>query len=234
MINLGDADFRGELARARAWRPDAFYIQTSGSIAEGAVLRQARELGLNQQFFISSNLFTVRSYRLAMGPYTEGAIFGGPNLDRSTELTRNFIRAFRTKMGFEPGYAHGLMFDAPRILCYGLNKADGGPPVRDAIAKMTGLPTVLGGQLAMGADHYTSIPAIGVWLIKHGAGSRLVSPAGFRSRDDLRGLAHAIQTRRSRRSRSRWPRSPWAPRVNLPSHCGASASGRSAGVANTS
>jgi len=173
MINVTDADFRGELARAKAWRPDAFYIQTSGSIAEGAVLRQARELGLNQQFFISSNLFTVRSYRLAMGPYSEGVIFGGPNLDRSLELTRTFIRAFRTKMGFEPGYAHGLMFDAPRIVGYGLNRAEGGPAVRDAIAKMTGLPTVLGGQLSMGADHYTSIPAIGVWLVKNGVENKV-------------------------------------------------------------
>lgn len=168
-INLGDSDYRGALTRAREWKPDAFYINTSGSIADAAILRQARELGLNQQFFSSSNFYTSRGWRLAAGPYAEGMIFGGPRIDIRVAEARDFVRAYRTRMGFEPGYAAGLMFDAPRIAGWGLNHADAnGPAVRDAIAKMTGLTSSLGGELAMGPDHYTVLPSIAVWQVRKG------------------------------------------------------------------
>lgn len=167
-VNLADADFRGEITRAREWKPEAMYLQTAGSAADGAIIRQARELGLMQQFFVSSNLYGVRSWRLGVGPYTEGLMFGGPNLDRSLKIANDFVRAYRTKMGYEPGYVHSLMFDAGRILCYGLSRGEGGAAARDAIAKMTGLPSPMGGELSMGADHYTTIPSIAVWRVKNG------------------------------------------------------------------
>ena len=138
-INMGEADYRGALTRAREWKPDAFYIQTSGSATDGVILRQARELGLNQQFFTSSNFYTSRGWRLAAGPYSEGMIFGGPRIDLRVPQAREFVRAYREKMGFEPGYNSGLMFDAARILGWALNHADAnGPSVRDAINKMSG------------------------------------------------------------------------------------------------
>lgn len=126
-------------------------INTSGSIADAAILRRARELGLNQQFS-SSTIYTSRGWRLAAGPYAEGMIFGGPWIDISVPEAREFVRSPRTKMGFERGYAAGLMVDA-RIVGWELDHAESS--VRDAIAKMSGRTSSLGGQLAMGRDHYT-------------------------------------------------------------------------------
>jgi ABC-type branched-subunit amino acid transport system substrate-binding protein len=129
-------------------------INTSGSIADAAILRRARELGLNQQFS-SSTIYTSRVWRLAAGPYAEGMIFGGPWIDISVPEAREFVRSPRTKMGFERGYAAGLMVDA-RIVGWELDHAESnGPSVRDAIAKMSGLTSSLGGKLATGRDHYT-------------------------------------------------------------------------------
>jgi branched-chain amino acid transport system substrate-binding protein len=168
-INLGDADYRGELTRAREWKPDAFYFNTSGAIADSVIIRQARELGLNQQFFTSSNFYTTHGWRIAAGPYTEGMIFGGPRIDVSVPVARDFVRAYRTKMGFEPGYAAGTMFDAPRILCWGIEHASGGGvALRDTLAKMSGVTSSLGGELSMGPDHYTVIPSAAVWQVRHG------------------------------------------------------------------
>jgi len=96
-------------------------------------------------------------------------IFGGPRIDVRVPQAREFVRAYRTKMGFEPGYNSGLMFDSARMLGWALNHADSnGPAVRDAINKMTGLTSALGGELAMGPDHYTVIPSLAVWKVKNG------------------------------------------------------------------
>jgi branched-chain amino acid transport system substrate-binding protein len=166
LINLGDSDFRGELARAKAYGPDAIYFLTGGSIADATLVRQAREIGLNQQMYTSGNVYTLNAWRMAIGAYSEGLILGGSKIDE--RQARDFIRGYRAKTGYEPGYVDGEMFDLVKILAYGLARGSNGVAVRDAIAKLSGVPSVLGGNLEMASDHYTVVPKIAVYQIRRG------------------------------------------------------------------
>lgn len=168
LVNIGDIDFRGELARVKSYNPDGLLINTSGSSAETSLIRQARELGITQQFFEDGNFYTTHAWRMAIGPYAEGMIFGGSNVD--VKGARDFVRAYRNRMGFLPGWAAAEMYDAVKIAAYGIEHggSGSGTAIRDAIATMKGLPSSLGGKLTMGADHYTIIPSIGLWQVKRG------------------------------------------------------------------
>jgi ABC-type branched-subunit amino acid transport system substrate-binding protein len=166
-INYGDTDYRGEIARAKDFNPDALLINTSGSATDGVVIRQSREMGLNAQWFSPANFFTVRAWRLNVGPYVQGMIFGGARVD--PVQGRDFIRTYRDKMGFEPGWPQGLMYDTVRIAARGLETGDDTPTgIRDAIAQMKGLKSMLGGPLAMGPDHFTVITTIGLYQAQSG------------------------------------------------------------------
>ena len=61
------------------------------------------------------------------------------------------------------------MYDAVKILAYGLEHGgENAIAIRDAIASMKGLPSSLGGTLAMGPDHYTIVPSIAVYQVRKG------------------------------------------------------------------
>ena len=76
---------------------------------------------------------------------------------------------YRKRMGFMPSWAAAEMYDAVKILAYGLEHGGNTPTgIRDAIATMKGMPSTLGGKLAMGPDKYTIIPTLGLWQVKRG------------------------------------------------------------------
>ena len=124
------------------------------------------------QIVSAANFYTVHAWREAVGPYAEGIIFGGARVD--PQAGRNFIRAYRTKMGFEPGYAQGELYDTVTLIAYAIAHGGGsGDGIRDALANLKGVPSVLGGTIAMGADHYTVIPSIALWQVRHGVELRV-------------------------------------------------------------
>jgi branched-chain amino acid transport system substrate-binding protein len=174
LIGLGEPDYRGHAARVKDLNPDAIYIQTGSSTStDSALVRQLREIGVNTPVYFGGNLYTVHTWREAMGPYSEGLVFSGANVDRKTEYGRTFIRDYRSKMGFEPGYNQGELYDGGRIIMHAMENATTGDEIRSNMATLKGLPSVLGGTLAMGPDHYTTIPAVGLWQVRRGVEVRI-------------------------------------------------------------
>jgi branched-chain amino acid transport system substrate-binding protein len=166
-VNLGDSDFRGALVRAKEFNPDGIFMNTSGSTAETTLLKEARELGLRQQFFEDSNFYSVHAWRMAAGPYAEGMIFGGTNVD--LRAGRSFVRAYRDRMGFLPSYAAGEMYDIMKIFADAIARGGyTGPGIRTALTTVKGIPSTLGGTIVMGSDHYTILSGIALWQIKRG------------------------------------------------------------------
>ena len=179
VINLGDSDYRGPLARIKEYSPDIVYIQTSGSpSADALIVRQLREEAVNVPVYFGSNFYTTHSWRIAMGPYSEGLIFCGANVDHDSAYGRKFIRDFRAKMGFEPGYNDGYMYDGARILMHAMERANSGDAIRDAIANEKGLPSTLGGTLTMGKDHYVLPPRVALWKVRSGAEVNIIEKRG--------------------------------------------------------
>jgi branched-chain amino acid transport system substrate-binding protein len=169
LIGLGDGDYRGHAARVKADNPDALYMQTGGSSsADSLVVRQIRELGVTAPMFFGSNFYSTHTWREAMGPYGEGLFFAGANLDRVGAYGRKFIRDFRAKTGFEPGYSGGELYDGGRLLMYAMRNANSADEIRAAMASLKGMPSTLGGTLTMGSDHYVNYPVTGLWQVRKG------------------------------------------------------------------
>ena len=94
-------------------------------------------------------------------------IFGGLNV--SERLAQQFRRDYRDKAGFLPGYVSGEVYDMVHMLAYAIERGGyTGEGIRNALAGLRGVPSVLGGTIAMGDDHYTTISSVALWQVKSG------------------------------------------------------------------
>ena len=174
-LDLNESDFRGVVTRAKEFNPDVVLASAQGSAAETTVLRQVRELGMTIPMFTATNNFDQKTWRDAMGPYAEGMIFAGLAVD--PVAGKDFVRAYKAKMGYAPGYQAGESYDVMRMLAYAIGKGGyDGDGIRNALANLKGFPSVLGGTLTMGADHYTQISSAGLFHVVHGKLVRMSMP----------------------------------------------------------
>ena len=172
LINLGDADFRGVIVRAKEFNPDAIFINTSGSSAETTTIRQIRELGMTTQLFEDSNFFQSQAWRNAVGPYSEGMVFGGLNVDPTHAAA--FVKAYRERTGHPPGYVPALFYDMVKMLAYAIGKSPSNPEEqRAALEHLSGVPSIFGGSITMGPDHYTVNSSVALWQVKLGREVRI-------------------------------------------------------------
>ncbi len=175
LLDLNESDFRGVVTRAKEFNPDVILATAQGGAAETTVLRQVRELGMTIPMFTPTNGYDQKAWRDAMGPYDEGMIFAGLSVD--PVAGRDFIRAYKAKMGYAPGYQAGESYDMMRIIAYAIGKGGyDGDGIRTALATLRGFPSVLGGSLTMGADHYTQISSAGLFQVQHGKLVRIPMP----------------------------------------------------------
>jgi ABC-type branched-subunit amino acid transport system substrate-binding protein len=171
-FNLGETDYRGIIARAKDANPDAILINGGGGPDEANVIRQLRELNMTQQLYTVANNFRTQVWRDGVGPYTEGMILGGLNVDSSTAPA--FVRAYKAKMnGGLPGYQPGEYYDLTMILAAAFGQVGYDPEaVRNFVATLKNFPSVMGGTITMGEDHYTR-PPIALWQVRRGQLVRL-------------------------------------------------------------
>lgn len=167
-LDFDSMDYRGVITRAKDFNPDAIFITAQGSAAEIAAIKQLRELGLNAPMFNGSNFYYDREWRIACGPYSENMYFVGLNVDPAAG--RAFIREFKAKENAPPGYQSGLAYDIIAMFAYGIQKGGyTGEGIRNVIASLSGeIPSVVGGRIRMGADHYTVPSGIALWQVRHG------------------------------------------------------------------
>jgi hypothetical protein len=152
----------------KEYAPDAIYISAQGSTAETQTIRQIRELGLTAPIFNGSNFFENKEYHAAIGPYSEGMFFVGFSLDRTA--SRAFVQAYRTKAGNTPSAQQGELYDMVRIFAWAMGRGGyNGTAIRDQIVSLKGqVPSMMGGTITMGQDHYSLTAGIGMWQIKGG------------------------------------------------------------------
>lgn len=174
-IDLGDTDFRGVVARAKDFNPDAVLATAQGGAAETTVLRQVRELGISAPMFTPTNNFNQKSWRDGIGPYAEGMTFAGLNVDERANPT--FVGEYRARQGYPPGYQAAEGYDILKMLAFALERAgDDSDGIRSVLAGLKNFPSVLGGSVSMGEDHYTQISAIALWQVSGGKLVRLPAP----------------------------------------------------------
>lgn len=168
LLDLGQTDYRGLIARMRDSGAQSIFISVSGSAVEGTVIRQLRELNITTPVIIGSNTYGDRQWRASTGPYAEGVTFTGLNIDVRTN--RQFFKAYRDRTGgSEPVPQAAQMYDVIKIFASAIERV--GPDsaaIRDQIANLKNFPSVFGGTVTMGADHYTVPSGIGLWQVQRG------------------------------------------------------------------
>ena len=167
-LDMGSSDFRGVIARAKEFNPDAIFITAQGGAAEIATIKQTRELSLVAPMFNGSNFYYDKEWRLECGPYSEKMYFVGLNVDRTAG--KDFIREYKAKEGVAPGYQPGLLYDMIHMYAWAIGRGGySGEAIRDGLLALKGqVPSVMGGGINMGADHYTASRGIALWQVRNG------------------------------------------------------------------
>ncbi len=101
-----------------------------------------------------------------------------PTSTRRRREGKAFVAAYHAKMGFDPSYQSAEAYDIIALFAYSIKKGGSyaGPAIRDALASAKGVPSMLGGTISMGADHYTYGEAAALWQAR-GAGEVEISTA---------------------------------------------------------
>jgi len=175
LLDTDQTDFRGIVARAKDAAPDIILISGQGSTIEINAIKQIRELGVKVQIWNLGQNFTSGFYRQAIGPYSEGLYYGGVYLDPND--SPKFAKAYKALVGYPPAYPAGDAYDLIHIYAYAITKAGyNGEGIRNVIASLKGLPSVLGGTITMGPDHFTVFSTSGYFQVRNGKLVRIGPP----------------------------------------------------------
>ena len=149
----GDQDFRAQLTKIRAKKPDAIYVPGYYSEA-GLIARQMRQLGMDQPIlgpdgFDSPKLFEIGGESI-LGSYFTNHY----SSETEDEVATHFLESYRAKYDQDPDGFAALGYDAALILFDALeragdaalakNRAAARAAIRDALADTTDIKVVTG------------------------------------------------------------------------------------------
>jgi branched-chain amino acid transport system substrate-binding protein len=174
-FKLGDTDFRGLIARAKDFNPDAILIAGQASPDEGVIMKQIRELGIQTPFYTSGNNTDNQAWRAAVGELAEGIVMSGMEFDKSR--AQGLVDAYKAKVGNDPNVVVVEVYDIVRMIAKSIQdngyNAEG---IKKGLATMKDFPMIGGGTTSMGDDHQ-SRPSIALYRITNGQGVK-IQPGG--------------------------------------------------------
>ena len=115
-FNEGKMDYRSELEQLRALSPDSVYL--AGYDSElGLILKQAREVGLEVNFFASAGAVTPKLLEIAKEG-AEGLIAASASFDPDSTApnVRKFVGTYKARFGKEPDWLAANSYDAIQML----------------------------------------------------------------------------------------------------------------------
>ena len=144
--NENQTDFRPYLTRLKGTSPDGIYL--AGYYKDGgAILRQAKELGVNARFLGSTTHEDPQLLEIAkdaadglLYPYSTGYD------EKSTErAVVDFRTSFKSKYGKEPGLVAALGYDCARLLVDAIEaRGPSSEAIRDFLSNAKGYPGAAG------------------------------------------------------------------------------------------
>jgi branched-chain amino acid transport system substrate-binding protein len=165
----GDTDFRGQLTRIKAAKPDALFIPGYYSDV-GPLARQARELGLRIPLLGGDGWDSGEALGELGGAAVEGSLYSthfAP--DNPGASVQQFLGRYKARFAHLPDALGALGYDAARVGIEALRRSGGvgGAALREQIARTRDFEGVTG-RITLGADRNAVKPAIIVKLV-HGA-----------------------------------------------------------------
>jgi len=139
-----DKDFRSTLVRINEAKPDSIILISY--YADGAqIVRQARSSGLKQPIAAVGSIYSPKFLELAgdaaNGVYTQSNFFPHD----LHPYAQQFVTRYEAKYHVEPGFFGARAYDALMVAAYVFREAsaDNRPAVRDEIAKIDNVPSVI-------------------------------------------------------------------------------------------
>lgn len=134
----GDSDFRAQLTKIKAAKPEFVYLPGYYSDI-GPILLQARELGITIPFGGGDGWDSPKLLETA-GKAAEGCYFSNHYSPESKDLrVQTFVKNYKKKFGETPDALAALSYDAAMLLVEAIKKAGSAEPskIRDALASFT-------------------------------------------------------------------------------------------------
>jgi branched-chain amino acid transport system substrate-binding protein len=122
-------DFRAQLNRVRATKPDAIYAPLY-TRAAGLMIRQAREMGIDQQF-LGADVYSTPELVEAGGKAVNGVLYTTFGEYKGKEY-QDFAQRYKSMYGREPENYASYCYDAFRIAIHAIHKIPQGRPVDGA------------------------------------------------------------------------------------------------------
>ena len=144
----GDRDFSPQLTQIKSMNPDAIVVSALIEEAYG-IVSQARKLDIPTSApIIGGNGFNSPDLMKNAGAAAEGVIVGAAwNASSASALNRKFVGAFSSRFGTSPDQFAAQAYAGVYIAYQAISKApspDDHKAIRDALAQIKGMNTVLG------------------------------------------------------------------------------------------
>jgi branched-chain amino acid transport system substrate-binding protein len=152
----------------RAPKPSA-YVAIVYAHEGGLLLRQARELGLGEQFF-GADPWTKHDFLESAGEAADGALFTTPALYNGPEF-ETFAQKYRGRYHQDPGIYESHGYDCMMLLFRAIRAAGESPQaIRDSLAETKGYKGVTGETTF---DVNGDVPTKGFVRVEWKAGARV-------------------------------------------------------------
>jgi branched-chain amino acid transport system substrate-binding protein len=142
--NRGDTDFRTQLTKVKAARPDALYVLGYAEIAY--ILKQARELGIAARIFGDPSMESPEVVQIARNA-ADGVIYTRAAFDPSspTSNVRDFTSEYRRRYKREPEVFAAQFYDSIHILARVMAERGTMPnDIREGLLSIRNYPGVSG------------------------------------------------------------------------------------------
>ncbi|MEO6392536.1 MAG: ABC transporter substrate-binding protein [Pyrinomonadaceae bacterium] len=162
-----DLDFKVQLRKIRAARPDVIYLPGYYSEA-GSIIKQARELGMRQPVLGGDGWDSPQLFGMAGDALNNTYISNHYATDDPDPRVKKFAADYRARFKEEPEALSALAYDSMKVLADAIRRAGStdGPKLRDALARTKDFPGVTG-NITIDADRNAVKPAL-ILQIKNG------------------------------------------------------------------
>jgi branched-chain amino acid transport system substrate-binding protein len=159
-FSSGDTDFRAQLTRARAFRPEVIFVPAYYPEA-GLILRQARQLEIKARFVGGEGWDSPTLLQVAGKSADDSYYVNHFSADNPKPSVQAFVQAYRQRYGTAPDALAALWYDGARLIADAISRAGSTDPkrIRDALAATKDFPGVTG-SISMDANRNASKPGV--------------------------------------------------------------------------
>jgi branched-chain amino acid transport system substrate-binding protein len=155
-----DRDFSGQLAAARAARPDVIYVP-GYYVQAGVIVKEARQMDMKQPFLGGDGWDAPELWELGGKALNNSYVTNHFSGDAPSPSVRTFVAAYKSRYDSKPDAVAALGYDAMMLLADALGRAGttDGPKLRDAIAQTRNFPGVTG-PISINSERDAVKPAV--------------------------------------------------------------------------